>query len=113
MDSTRILLTRQQSTILWTYHQKVEREEVVAVPAITVEDTLVLPRIPRRLSTVSIARPVAKVVAAHDAIEGAGVAIRRPFPGGLSMAEADPFLLLDHAGPTLNGPEEAKGNHSS
>lgn len=79
------------------------------MPAITVDDTLVLPRIPRRLSTVSIARPVAKVVAAHDAIEGAGVAIRRPFPGGLSMAEADPFLLLDHAGPTLNGPEEAKG----
>jgi redox-sensitive bicupin YhaK (pirin superfamily) len=25
------------------------------------------------------------------------------------MAEADPFLLLDHAGPTLNGPGEAKG----
>jgi redox-sensitive bicupin YhaK (pirin superfamily) len=79
------------------------------VPAITVEDTLVLPRIPRRLAAESRARPVAKVVAAHDAIEGAGVAIRRPFPGGLAMAEADPFLLLDHAGPTLNGPTEAKG----
>jgi quercetin 2,3-dioxygenase len=25
------------------------------------------------------------------------------------MSEADPFLLLDHAGPTLNGPGEAKG----
>ena len=25
------------------------------------------------------------------------------------MAEADPFLLLDHAGPTMNGPGEAKG----
>jgi len=25
------------------------------------------------------------------------------------MADADPFLLLDHAGPTLNGPGEAKG----
>ena len=79
------------------------------MPAITVEDTLVLPRIPRPDPTTSRARPVAKVVAAHHATEGAGVAIRRPFPGGLSMAEADPFLLLDHAGPTLNGPGEARG----
>ena len=25
------------------------------------------------------------------------------------MAEADPFLLLDHVGPQVNGPDEAKG----
>jgi redox-sensitive bicupin YhaK (pirin superfamily) len=25
------------------------------------------------------------------------------------MADADPFLLLDHGGPTVNGPEEARG----
>jgi quercetin 2,3-dioxygenase len=79
------------------------------MPAITVEDTLVLPRIPRPDPATSRARPVGKVVSAHHAVEGAGVAIRRPFPGGLTMAEADPFLLLDHAGPTMNGPGEAKG----
>jgi len=79
------------------------------MPAITVEDTLVLPRVPRPDPTISRARAVAKVVGSHAGTEGAGVPIRRVFPGGLAMSEADPFLLLDHAGPTLNGPGEAKG----
>src|SRR5690348_3352582 len=79
------------------------------MPAITVEDTLVLPRIPRPDAATSQPRPVARIVTSHAGTEGAGVAIRRPFPGGLAMSEADPFLLLDHAGPTLNGPGEAKG----
>ena len=35
--------------------------------------------------------------------------MRRPFPGELSLAEADPFLLLDQVGPMVNGPGEAKG----
>jgi quercetin 2,3-dioxygenase len=84
-------------------------EELIAMPAITVDDTLVLPRIPRPDPTVSRARPVVRVVTAQRATEGAGFSIRRPFPGELSMAEADPFLLLDHLGPQLNGPNEAKG----
>ncbi|HEY8217300.1 MAG TPA: pirin family protein [Acidimicrobiia bacterium] len=79
------------------------------MPAISVEDTLVLPRLPRPDAGTSRARPVAQVVTAHSQVEGAGFRVRRPFPGGLSMAEADPFLLLDHAGPTVNGPGEAKG----
>ena len=79
------------------------------MPAITVEDTLVLPRIPRPDPITSRPRPVAKIVTAHRQTEGAGFVIRRPFPGELSMAEADPFLLLDHAGPQVNQPNEAKG----
>ena len=79
------------------------------MPAITVDDTLVLPRIPRPDPATSRARPVARVVTAHRATEGAGFSIRRPFPGELSMAEADPFLLLDHLGPQINAPNEAKG----
>ena len=79
------------------------------MPAITVDDTLVLPRAPRPDPTTSRARPVAKVVQAHAGTEGAGVPIRRAFPGQLAMSEADPFLLLDHAGPTMNGPGETKG----
>jgi hypothetical protein len=67
------------------------------------------PRIARPDPTTSRPRPVSKVVVAYHTLESAGVAIPRPCPGGLSMAEADPFLLLDHAGPTLNGPGEAKG----
>jgi len=77
--------------------------------AITVDDTLVLPRIPRPDPAVSTARPVAKVVTAHRQTEGAGFTIRRPFPGDLSLSEADPFLLLDQLGPQVNAPGEAKG----
>jgi quercetin 2,3-dioxygenase len=79
------------------------------MPAITVDDTLVLPRIPRPDPAASTPRPVAEVVTAHRQLEGAGFTIRRPFPGELSMAEADPFLLLDHLGPQVNAPGEAKG----
>jgi len=79
------------------------------MPAITVEDTLVLPRIPRPDVTASRARPVFKVIDSHAGTEGAGVPIRRVFPGELAMSDADPFLLLDQAGPTLNAPGEAKG----
>src|SRR5260370_39145227 len=79
------------------------------MPAITVDDTLVLPRIPRPDPATSRPRPVAEVVTAHRQLEGAGFTVRRPFPGELSMAEADPFLLLDHLGPQVNGPGEASG----
>ena len=79
------------------------------MPAITVEDTLVLPRIPRPDPATSVSRPVAKVITAHRQSEGAGFVVRRPFPGDLSLTEADPFLLLDHAGPMVNGPGESKG----
>jgi redox-sensitive bicupin YhaK (pirin superfamily) len=82
---------------------------MIAMPAITVDDTLVLPRIPRPDPAASRPRPVAKVITAHRQAEGAGFIVRRPFPGDLSFAEADPFLLLDHAGPMVNGPGEAKG----
>jgi redox-sensitive bicupin YhaK (pirin superfamily) len=84
-------------------------EESIAMPAITVDDPLVLPRVPLPDPAVSRARPVARVVTAHRQAEGAGFVVRRPFPGQLSMSEADPFLLLDHLGPSVNGPDEAKG----
>jgi redox-sensitive bicupin YhaK (pirin superfamily) len=79
------------------------------MPAITVDDTLVLPRIPVPDPAVSRPRPVARVVTSPRQSEGAGFSVRRPFPGELSMAEADPFLLLDHLGPQINAPDEAKG----
>jgi redox-sensitive bicupin YhaK (pirin superfamily) len=79
------------------------------MPAITVDDTLVLPRIPRPDRGVSTPRPVADVVTAHSQTEGAGFTVRRPFPGAMSMAESDPFLLLDHVGPQVNAPDSAAG----
>jgi quercetin 2,3-dioxygenase len=78
------------------------------VPAITVENLLVLPRLPP-LGDDAMARPVRRVVTAHHQLEGAGFEIWRPFPGELSMEEADPFLLLDQGGPTNYGPDEAVG----
>src|SRR5438105_14789635 len=79
------------------------------MPAITVDDTLVLPRIPRPDPATSKARPVAEVVTARRQVEGAGFTIRWPFPGDLTLVESDPFLLLDHLGPQVNAPGEAKG----
>ena len=78
------------------------------MPATTVDDTSTLPRIPT-IDPTSTPRPVTRIVSSTEAEEGAGILVHRPFPGGLSMAEADPFLLLDHAGPKHNGPGEAKG----
>src|SRR6266550_2703370 len=79
------------------------------MPAVAVDDTLVLPRIPRPDPATSRPRPVAEVVTAPRQTEGAGFIVRRPFPGDLSLAEADPFLLLDQVGPMVNRPGEAKG----
>jgi redox-sensitive bicupin YhaK (pirin superfamily) len=79
------------------------------MPAITVDDTLVLPRIPPPDPSTSQPRPVARVAKARQTTEGAGFVVSRPFPGVLSMADADPFLLLDHLGPTVAGPYEALG----
>jgi quercetin 2,3-dioxygenase len=79
------------------------------MPAITVDDTLVLSRIPRPDPALSKPRPVATVITAHRQVEGAGFSVRRPFPGGLSMVDSDPFLLLDHVGPQFTAPGEAKG----
>src|SRR5579862_3582188 len=78
------------------------------MPAVTVENFLVLPRLaPVRKELTP--RSVRRVVAAHHQREGAGFEIWRPFPGEVSMQEADPFLLLDQGGPTDYGPDEAVG----
>src|SRR6188768_1093834 len=78
------------------------------MPAITVEDTLVLPHVVRP-SGDEVARPVATVVAAHHAVEGAGFEVWRPFPGGLDAQAADPFFLLDQLGPVEYAPNEPVG----
>lgn len=77
------------------------------MPAMTVEDLLVLPRLPRPDATVTD-RPVRHVITAHEQREGAGFLVRRPFPSA-ALPDADPFLLLDHVGETVYQPHEAKG----
>jgi quercetin 2,3-dioxygenase len=79
------------------------------MPAITVENPTVLPRIVPTLEQRAATREPLQVVTAHQQLEGAGFQIHRPFPGHLSLADADPFLMLDQMGPYLNAPEEASG----
>lgn len=53
-------------------------------------------------------REVLTVIGAERKIEGAGFPVRRPFPSE-HLPQVDPFLLLDHFGPTEWGPGEAIG----
>ncbi|MFI6522223.1 pirin family protein [Spirillospora sp. NPDC050679] len=69
---------------------------------------LTLPRLPRLPEGTTDWRRVAKVVTAERHVEGEGFQVRRPFPTA-SLAQADPFLLLDHMGAVEYAPGEAKG----
>jgi redox-sensitive bicupin YhaK (pirin superfamily) len=79
------------------------------MPAVTTDNPLLLPRLPRLDTSQSRPRPVARVGTAHRQREGAGFEVRRPFPGPLSLAAADPFLLFDHIGPQNNPPNGTVG----
>jgi redox-sensitive bicupin YhaK (pirin superfamily) len=78
------------------------------MPAIAVDNPLVLPRLTLPAQGTR-ARPVARVVAARHAVEGAGFEVWRPFPGGIDAHVADPFFLLDQLGPVEYAPNEAVG----
>ena len=54
------------------------------MPAVTVENTLVLPRVPAPDATAG-PRPVTKVVTSTHQNEGGGFVVARPFPGELSL----------------------------
>ncbi|MBF6213971.1 pirin family protein [Nocardia puris] len=77
------------------------------MPAIAVDNILVLPRLPRPDETLR-RRPVKQVVTAHKQREGAGFEVTRPFPS-VDLRTADPFILLDQMGPVTYEPYEAKG----
>jgi redox-sensitive bicupin YhaK (pirin superfamily) len=77
------------------------------MPAVTVPDTLVLPKLAAP-GPGSAARRVAQIVHAPTTYEGEGFQVRRPFPGP-ALRGADPFILLDHLGAVEYAPGEAKG----
>ncbi len=79
------------------------------MPAVTPDDLMVLPRIPRPDAAVATQRPVAGVVTAIATLEGEGFPVRRPFPGRTALSVTDPFLLLDHMGAVEYAPGEPKG----
>jgi redox-sensitive bicupin YhaK (pirin superfamily) len=78
------------------------------MPAITVENPLLLPRLAVPAPG-GIPRPVGQVVPAYHAVEGAGFEVWRPFPGGIDAHIADPFFLLDQLGPVNYAPNEPVG----
>jgi quercetin 2,3-dioxygenase len=77
------------------------------MPAVTVPDTLVLPRIaaPEPESAV---RPVKSVTDAPAGLEGEGFPVRRAF-AGVPVADLDPFVHMDQMGEVEYAPGEPKG----
>mgnify|MGYP000850326514 CR=1 FL=1 len=76
------------------------------MPAITVPDVLVLPRV--AASPEATPRPVRSVTRAPHGLEGEGFPVRRAF-AGVSYADLDPFLHMDQMGEVEYSPGEAKG----
>jgi quercetin 2,3-dioxygenase len=77
------------------------------MPAITVEDVLVLPRLPA-LDPATAYRPVHRLTTAPSGFEGEGFPVRRAF-AGVPMSELDPFVHLDQMGEVDYAPGEPKG----
>ncbi len=77
------------------------------MPAVTVPDNLVLPRISAPAAPVTV-RPVKSVTDAPAGLEGEGFPVRRAF-AGVPIAELDPFVHMDQMGEVEYAPGEPKG----
>ena len=77
------------------------------MPAITVDDVLVLPRLPQ-LDPATKHRPVRRLTTAPTGFEGEGFPVRRAF-AGVPVNELDPFIHLDQMGEVDYAPGEPKG----
>lgn len=77
------------------------------MPAITVEDILVLPRL-AQVAPDARPRPVKSVSTAPSGFEGEGFPVRRAF-AGISLSELDPFVHMDQMGEVDYAPGEPKG----
>jgi quercetin 2,3-dioxygenase len=78
------------------------------MPALTVDDITVLPRIPEPDPTVARQRPIKSVTVAPRGLEGEGFPVRRAF-AGVDLADLDPFVHLDQMGEVEYAPGEPKG----
>ena len=77
------------------------------MPAVTVADNLVLPRVTPPADR-SVVRPVKSVTDAPAGFEGEGFPVRRAF-AGVPLAELDPFIHMDQMGEVEYAPGEPKG----
>jgi redox-sensitive bicupin YhaK (pirin superfamily) len=78
------------------------------MPAITVDDITVLPRIPSPDPMHGRQRAVRGVTSAPRGFEGDGFPVRRAFHG-VDLGELDPFIHLDQMGEVEYAPGEPKG----
>ena len=78
------------------------------MPAVTVEDTLTLPRIAEPDPASTATRPVLSVTSAPSGFEGEGFPVRRAF-AGVDRTLLDPFVHMDQMGEVEYAPGEAKG----
>jgi quercetin 2,3-dioxygenase len=77
------------------------------MPAVTVDDVLVLPRITEP-GTAAAERPVKSVTTAPAGYEGEGFPVRRAF-AGVDLGALDPFIHMDQMGEVNYAPGEPKG----
>ena len=66
------------------------------MPAVTVDDLTVLPRVPAQMPGTT-SRPVTSVTTAPTGFEGEGFPVRRAF-AGVDLALLDPFVHMDQMG---------------
>ncbi len=78
------------------------------MPAVTVPDTLALPRIETTAEQAAAVRPIASVTDAPSGFEGEGFPVRRAF-AGVSLSDLDPFVHMDQMGEVEYAPGEPKG----
>src|SRR5919199_1833554 len=77
------------------------------MPAVTVDDLTVLPRL-RGAGLGDVVRPVVSVTTAPRGFEGEGFPVRRAF-AGVDLRLLDPFIHMDQMGEVEYGPGEPKG----
>ncbi len=78
------------------------------MPAVTVDDITVLPRVPVPDPAMARQRPVTGITTAPRGFEGEGFPVRRAF-AGVDLRDLDPFIHLDQIGEVNYGPGEPKG----
>ncbi len=78
------------------------------MPAVTVDDVMVLPSVGAPVPGGRGARPVRSVTTAPAGLEGEGFPVRRAF-AGVDRRDLDPFVHMDQMGEVEYAPGEPKG----
>jgi redox-sensitive bicupin YhaK (pirin superfamily) len=78
------------------------------MPAVTVDDILLLPRVEAPDAAIAKDRPVVGVTTAPRGFEGEGFPVRRAF-AGVDLTALDPFIHMDQMGEVDYAPGEPKG----